>query len=456
MQKDFVMKRFFFLICLTLALSACQRDDGPPDRTPALSQRPAVSYPTKPLLIESVIPTMVETPAEALPVWRQYEPGRPILVLLANNPSLRPYPEQLSAQIRTLVTSGDQAAMRNSARASVANPLLLPDMALSAALDAGFFSQVIWQIPLKPDANLTLEQFLSDGIAQGVLNELEAQSFRAEGMDFVGSIRGTPFRVTNAAIPPQTSPVLLHIEIGYLQPGYVSEIRKPLHQHVWEKLSKLRDARLRVIDCTISYSNVTGELPLATRFLGGVIRDMLAQPHLLDQEPSAQVSLRAKAMYLENFFRKEEVLGKYHELEKMAPQEASVKYSLYQTLRRVNRTDEALEKLDQAVALDPVYGLEYIDLAQLALKKQRLTGALQMCEKAVKIFPDNPFITFTQARILVQMGQHEKAKTLVDPLLAMTWSDVYYPQMKGEIAALLHVAGGAGSTGFDHGSGQKF
>lgn len=435
------MKKILLLICLALAISACKRDEPLPAPRPAAPPTlPLVIYPAKNFLVESVTPLLVETTAEALPLWRHYAPGRPTLVLLAAKPALRPYPEELKSAISELVKTAEQPELRRKTISTVANPLLLPDMALSAALDAGFFAQVIWSIPLQPETTLSLEQFRAELIAQKVLSVAEAAAFREEGGSFVGTIRNIPFLATTKEIPAQSGPVLLHIDLTYLQPGYQGEIRTPLHLHLRETLKKLRTSRLQVIASTIALSNLSGELPLSTRFLGGMIRDIFVRPQQLDQAPTALEVLRADAMYRVNFFRKEEIVEKYLLMEKAAPLDPSVKYDLYQSLRQVNRTDESLQKLQQAVVLDSIYCLEYLDLAELAMEKKRPEGALQMCTLAAKIFPENPFIPFFQARIYLELGQREKVKELLSPLQAMTWSKVYFPEMKDEIAGLLAAA----------------
>ena len=205
-------------------------------------------------------------------------------------------------------------------------------------------------------------------------------------------------------------------------------------------LIRLRESRLPVIAATVSFSNLSGELPLSTRFLGGMVREFFSDPKRLDAAPSGQEKLRADAMYLENFFRKEEVLERYLAMEKAAPQDPSVKYDLYQTLRQFNRIKEAQEKLSAAVALDPVYGLEYLSLAELALEKERPDGALQMYEKAAAIFPDNPFILIYKARVYALLGHPEKVIEILSPLQAVAWSDIYFPQTKADVEGMLAAA----------------
>ena len=447
------MKKFFLLLCLATLLGACQRDQPseplpstapgqpPVASVPTLqvaSPSPAqVTPPTKRLLVDGVTPVVVETPAEALPTWRQYASVRPTLLLLASDPSLLPYPERIKAEVLNLARMADIPTLRKSALPTLANPILLPNMALAAALDAGFFGKVIWLIPMKPDTTLTLEAFRARLVAQGILTETEAAAFRDEGGSFVGTVRNVPFTATTKTLPPQKEPLLLHLDLSYFRPGYHSEIREPLHHHVRGLLISLRESHLSVLATTVSLSNLSTELPLTTRFLGGMVSRLFVEPKRLDEALSSQEALRADAMYLSNFFRKEDVLEKYLLMEKAAPRDPSIKYDLYLTLRQFNRVEEAQEKLREAVVLDPIYGLEYLVLAELALQKERPDGALQMFDKAAAIFPENPFIPLYKARLYAQLGHPEKVKEILAPLQEVIWSDLYFPQMKAEVDGLL-------------------
>lgn len=459
------MKKILFLISLALCLTACQHDNTAPekkaDQPPGLvapaapvkppmpvsppipaqaASQPPANSPARPLPAATGSTILVETTAEALPIWRKYASERPTLLLMASEPALLPYPEELKGAVLELARCAEQPALRKTAIASVANPILLPEMALSAALDAGFFSRVIWLIPLKSGTTLTLEQFRAKLLAQGVLTEKEAADFRDVEGNFVGTVRNIPLLATTTTIPALSGPVLLHFDLSYLRSGYHSEIRKKLHLHVRETLQRVRDSHLQVLATTIALSNLTGELPLQTRFLGGMVRNYLVHPQQLEQAVSRHDGLRADAMYLGNFFRKEEVLMKYQTMEKAAQRDPSVKYDLYQILRQFNRIEEAQEKLAQAIALDPIYALEYLVLAELAMEKQRPDGALQMYEKAEAIFPENPFIPLQKAQIYLQIGHPEKVQEILAPVQTITWSNVYYPQMQAEIDGLLVAA----------------
>jgi predicted Zn-dependent protease len=108
------------------------------------------------------------------------------------------------------------------------------------------------------------------------------------------------------------------------------------------------------------------------------------------------------------------------------PQDASAHYDLYQSLRQFTQVDEAFEHLDQAVNIDPVYGVEYLILADLAMEKMRPVGAIKMLEKAADIFPENPFIEMSLADVMIRTGEKGKALTILTALQEIPWSTTYH------------------------------
>ena len=133
---------------------------------------------------------------------------------------------------------------------------------------------------------------------------------------------------------------------------------------------------------------------------------------------------RARALYLENFFKKEEVRTIYEEMEKKAPNDPSVKYALYQILRQFKEGDRALNYLAQAVKLDRVYALEYLTLADLAQEQNLPAQVQRMLMLASEAFPDNVFMQLRLAGFLKTSGHAEMAEKLLIKLRKQPWSPV--------------------------------
>lgn len=403
-----------------------------------LQQAPAPGLATAEiqLFLQPIQAELVDYAAAALPSWRQQRNLHPTLVLLTNDPLLQPLPESLRRDIKSLLETGSPAQIIAKSNPSIHDPLLKPAMTVSAALDAGLFSRVIWVLPTPTDeGELSLETFRQQLLGIGAISQAEAETLALRDGRFAGTIRGVPWEI----VPIQgfsgaQGPAVVHLEIGFFTPLHRNEIKTPLYALVRECLFTLRDAKLDTRAVTISSPQLTGELPLNIRFLARDIAALTENPALLDGELPLNWARRQDARYLQNFIQKEKVHALYQEMEQADPQDASVQFALYQSYRELNRGGEALKKLSQAVALDPVYALEYLALAEVARQKGRPEDALRMFGLAQGRFPDNPFIALEKARLLTGQGQGREAALILEQLRQLPWSPVYYPSLPKVIA----------------------
>ena len=120
-------------------------------------------------------------------------------------------------------------------------------------------------------------------------------------------------------------------------------------------------------------------------------------------------------------------------MEKDAPKDATVQYSLYQAYRGTAEGEKALAHLKRATELDRAYGLEYVNLATLARQKGRPDETVRMLTLAAEVFPDNPFLPFELAQAHLHIGQKEKALKILDSTIKLSWSPIYYPNMAANL-----------------------
>ncbi len=438
-----MLKHLFYLVILVLSLAGCDRKKEESASTPGNSsgkQPPIIMQPSV-LLVDASETVLVETPAEVLPTWRKYSSSKPALLLMAKNPLLQTIPKEMYEQVKALAKEGEIDDFRQQALVSAVSPVMLPNMSLSAALDAGFFSRVIWVLPVLPGSSVTLEAFRKQLLELKDITQEEADSFAGGDAAFSGVVRGVPFTVVlKSSIPVIPEPVILHLDLGFLGADYKNEIKTPLYKHTDKLLSELKTRAIKILAVTISASNLTQDVSLRTRFLGSYIRSIMIDPTLLGKKLNGNATLRNEALYLGNFFKKEEVLELHRKMVANNPEDASAHYDLYQTLRQFNKIDEALEHLDLAANQDLTYAMEYLDLADVALEKNRPDGALRMLKKAATFFPDNPFLEIGQAEILIRMGYAEQLIETLAKLKKLPWSTIYHGQIPGYLDEILDAA----------------
>lgn len=437
--------RCLLLSCLILILTGCKKND-----LPLLAERPteavqpsapAIPLTAPPFLSQPLPTTIIEATNEALPIWRSFAKNRPALVIVANSPALFPIPAELRAEVDGLLKSADDKELIR--RSSPNNPdlLLLPVMSLSVALEAGWFSQVLWIFPSKQlPEQLNLATFQQQLVAAQIASPDEAASFTLNQGSFSGIIRGRPFTAAPAdALPLLEQSALLHIDVDYFKPLYHGEIKTPLYPLMIGLLNKIKAQGWKVAAATVALSNQSEGLPLSTRFLGKDLATVLQDPQMLQETFPSQWERRGNALYLENFMQKEEIRKNYLEMMKEDPGDPAVKFGLYNISRQLNKTEDALEYLRAAVQLDNIYSREYLTLSELAMQKKRPAQAVKMLQLARSAQPDNPFILTQLVRALLNTGHQVEAKTLKPELAALNWSKIYYPEQGEEAAGLISL-----------------
>lgn len=440
------MRKFIIpFLCLLLTCAGCESNQEkvapPPVATPTTT-KDEPSFKTNDISQEPIDAVLVETPTEALRVWRSFQSAKPTLVLLSKDPFFVTVPSELTTETMHFLQQGSDQDLLDGLIYPQSNPVLMPFMATSAAMKADFFSELVWVFPtsaeLKTLDSAQLKQQFTDF---GIIDSSEAANLNYKNGVFSGTVRGRPFRAVHSeALPAIQGPVLLHLDLSFFEPYYKGEIKTPIFALLQEKLHGLQATRWKALTVTLSASNLTGEIPLASRFIAPILATLFNEPDKLDQPLPKLWQQQAKALYLPNFIQTEATRDLYLEMESTHPADPALKYGLYQALRETKQPIRAMQALEQAVALDPVYGMEYLQLAPLALEKHRPDEALRMMNLAGAAFPDNPFISLEKVRTWLTMGEHEPAIALLKKLKALTWSEVYYPQMPEQIQAMLEEA----------------
>ncbi len=424
-MRSFVM---LFLVCL---LSVGNTATGRAAEPPAI-----------PLLQNSIAPALLELPTQALGQWRKFRGTKPALVLLSKDPFLQPIPAQLSKEALRLVAKGSDEELETKLFSQSSSPLLLPKMALSAAMRADLFSKVYWLLPSTAKIEqLSIEVFRQQLIASGLASKEEARGFTLADGIFSGSILGVSFKALHpSAVLKVKEPVVLHIDLSYFAPLYKDEVKTPVFALAYETLKQLRQASLQVLAVSLTAGNQTHDVPLGSRFILGVMDRLFKEPQLLDSPLPTGWEQRRQALLLPNFFKHDLERDTYLGLIKTAPADASLHYALYGAYRNLKQGNLALEALAQAVNLDPIYALEYLELAQTANKKNLPDQALRMLRLTADALPRNPFYQLYIAEALMAAGAAEQAGPLLSRLQQLPWSSVYYPDMQQKLEAMEKAA----------------
>jgi hypothetical protein len=451
------MHRTIVLICITLILLLFGCEEQNPSSTtilPALAEiktpepssastkadnsleevKPVSS--TSLLLQEPITLEFFETPSEALLQWYASRETRPALLLYANDPLLKTTTPAIQKNLLERLSEKDQTVLLYSNP----NAAIKPQMTLDVALQAGMFSAVYWVMPARMEVGeLSVEILRNQLLEMGALNSNEARTLTLKNGVFSGMVRGVPFYALHPQAEfPISGPVTFHFDLGYLTPLYKKEMKTPIFPLIYQTLRHVRGQQLQVSSASFSYSQVTGKVPLGSRFIGDVFMQLVKDPALLDERLPSAWHKRANAMYVNEMLNFRGARDLYLELAAEFPEDPSLPYALFQVSREIRTARQAaLGLLAGAVQRDPVYAYEYLQLAPLAREKGRSDEALRMIKLAHEAIPDNPLITLELARAYLAAGENDKAMPLLQRLITLNWSPTIYSGMPTLLEQLL-------------------
>lgn len=425
------------LTLAALATSGCERTQPKADLAPS----PAASSATRRLLQESIEPTLVELPSQALPAWRQA--GEPLpLLLFSNDPFLQSIPAELEEQAMALATRGSVEELTAFASYRRAAPRLLPFQTLRAALKGRLVSQLIWIFPNTAEGQAPdLETFRRQLVERGALSAEEAQSLRLEAGVIRGEIQGIPFQAgpLSAGRLPE-GPCQVHIDLSYFTPLYKDEVRTPVFELLRQFCADLADAAVPATGVSLSYSTLEGLLPLDLRFLMANLASLMQAPQRLKEDLPSPWRERGDALYLATFMQTEKVLEKNLQALAAAPDDPAIHFDLYRSYRAAKNGEKALEHLAHAVRHDRGYAFEYLDLAATARERGEPGDVLEMLELARRALPEDPFIPMLLLEGQLASGDKAAARTLVRSLRGLPWSPVYFPGVPERLQQLASQA----------------
>jgi len=433
MKNTLTILGLLFAIVLSLASTGCESRDKTQEIPPQPTRPPVTVEPQVPFRAP-ISPAVYELPSGAIATWRQFSGNRPPLLLFSAHPFLEPLDEKSIEEVRQLIASGSDDEIIRRGQLFVPDPAFFPLQTLSAALDSSLFSELIMVLPLRGTIEETpFEKIKEQAVSSGFLSEAESKAMSMQNGVITGSVRGVPLRLVHPdALPEIATPLILHIDLGYFKNLYISEIKTPAYDLLLQTATSIRDHYYNTIAVTLSYSNQEIGLSLDSRFIIRYLADILADPALLDEQPQSW-RLLAEVRYLSNMYMESKAREMLIQNAEIGTEDPAYLFALATSQFQERQAKAAFATLDRAVALDPGYGLEYLNLAQrgdvLGLKDK----ASELFSKAAKVFPSDPFIRQQMAEYLIRTGRGQEAKDILKELEALPWSK----RVHGDIPARL-------------------
>ncbi|MDO3378752.1 tetratricopeptide repeat protein [Geoalkalibacter halelectricus] len=437
-------KLLILFITLTLAFTlGCRREDPPAPITAPVSDPPTIAEipppPSGPEQAENADPSaLLEFPTLALPHWRALQGEDATLVLLSQNPFLDPIPPAMQQAALNLTRTADADELRLRAAPDRPDPLLLPSQAVRAALEAEFFTRVVWLLPTTASVeSLDLDIFRRQLVETGILSAPEAESLVVIPGGFGLTLAGVPVdALVPEYLPRLSGPLALHVDLSYFQILYRNEVKSPVFELMRQTLADLPLSDWDLRAATLSLGQGEGRVSADMRFLGHRLARIFAEPDMLQRPPPRPWHEHGDILYLATFLEMDRVLDAAREAAARWEEDAPLQFELYRALRTRRAGSEALDTLGRVVALDPGYAVEYLNLAALARTRELPDQELRMLKLSAAQDPRNPFPLLRMAEIHLDLGQTAAAEKLLTELAALPWSVEYYPWIPPYIASL--------------------
>ena len=413
-----------------------------PAVTTMAPQSAPVAIPAHILFIDKVTPAVYELPSGALATWRQFAANKPALVLFAAHPLLDPLHAGDRDAVRNFVLTAPPDELVRRGRALTADPMLTSPQTLSAAIEAGLISELIFVQPTtKASDKISLSAFQQKAFAAGFFTEQEALALTLADGVISGTVRGLPFRCVHPEkLPKLAGPVLVHIDLGYFKDLFVDDIKSPPYGLLYDLITAIRASGWSTRAATLSYSNQEAEFSLETRFLISNLADVLERPEWLASGSPITWKMRADARYARAMIDETTAEELTAQAVAVSPDDPDALYDLAHLRLTQKRSEEALPLLDRATALDPGYALANLELIEIAVSLGNWKTAEELSRKAAAAMPDNPFIRIGLADLLIRRERGSEALPLLRDLQQLPWSPAYHPDTPGLLREMIEVA----------------
>jgi len=383
-------------------------------------------------------PSLVEFPAEAVPLWRCEEVS-PSLILFSSDPFLEFPPEENSSKAVELFRTGSSAEISRRVRFEISDPLLLPNNTMRMALRSGVISELVWVLPVDEKGSLADTNVLYDWLLQQEqfsAEEKESMKPTAEGV--VGVVEKRPFRAVAASILktwPQKARI--HVDLTFVDTLYQNEINTPIYLLLKTRLYPVFSKENDPGKVSVSYSTANGDVSVQLRFVGETLVDIAGDPAILDRPLNDIWRGRRDILYLENFHQLEKMLRIASDNVASLPENASGYFDLYRVFYLRKDMESAIRALESACKLDLGYVPAFRSLARQAYQQGDFQLAVSYLKRAFAIDPANPFIQIDLVDSLLMSGQRDEATHIVNDLKKLHWSEIYYPMMTRSLENLL-------------------
>lgn len=415
---------FFLLVLLVLSLFLSGCDKNAPVPTAAV---PAPKDLLKLPFQDPITPQLFELPSGALTVWRQFGKYQPALVLFTAHPFLDSIPQEQMEIVKKFIQDASDAEIIRRGQVDTADSIFLSSEVTSIAINEHFISEIILVLPKKPKtAGISLELFRAQALESTFLTQKESAALILENGVISGVVRGVPLRVvTLDTLPKLSTPVVIHLDLGFFKDSYTDEIKTPVYDLLYQTANSLQTAAYPTLAFTLSFSNREFNYSLESRFMVRDFAETVENPDFLHIKSPPTWNLRSTALFSRVMFLETRAKELIAQAAQITPPDPAALYAQALELLAGHNAEKGFSLLDQAVRLDKEYGLAYKELALKGMEIGNVSKAIDLQTKACALFPENPFLRLQLANMLILDNRGKEALPLLEELSQQPWAPGY-------------------------------
>lgn len=399
---------------LSAGLTGCSKEQ---EEVPVKRQPEVATYR---LMRDAVVPTLIEGNDGLLPLLKGA--SGVTLILCSPSPLLEPVPGEGLQRLQAASSAGDIVASRTG---RTADPLILPEMTLSAVIELGLVSRVVWVLPAASEG-MTIDHEALTTYLGSLSRKIDPLVEVVAGLRYRTTIDGIPFEIALGMIPPVETPAWLHLDLAQILAEYRGEVKHPMLMQVGGMLAGWRSNNLSVAGVTISYSTHTGDVPLSMRVLGSMVGELIAEPSRLDEEIDPLYEKWGRLLYLEAFFSYEEIGNLLTGMLEISTDRAWVWYANYSFAKKMGGFPAAEKFLAEAVKRDVGYAMEYINVAVDDGERFRKETVIELTRQAVAATKGDPLFVVTLCEELRNAERWNELESCIGRARQYPWSSIYY------------------------------
>lgn len=443
-----MISKRFFLLCLGLSLgmlAGCQgqsSNQGAPAKggvsttiSPAASSAVGPAAPAATSSPSAASSALTKAPAggvyllkdlsQTLALWGRSGATRATVLHIDAHHDLLPRPQDWQVlETKNLLRAGNYGALDRAGLfyPPAAKPLYNSNNYLNMAYQLGIADSIYWVVPVKgtPSAEelAGFKKYLIESSAPSLRGEFEKLELVPPYL--VGKLGGVPLTIGSLSDfkPASDAAVLVDIDLDFFFDLYKNPVAESYLEVLGKFVRYLQEKGMNDKLTSIAFSQHGGDFPIEQRYLGVLLKQMLANPTLLDGAAPPAWQLKAEATHEEYFRQYDKAIALYLEIIKIEPKNADAYFSLAMNQLASEDVEAAVKSMTTAYRIDDAYIQGFITAGTIMLGKKEEDIGLHFLKTAERLAPKSLPVLDVLGNAYHNLGDYPRAISYYQKVIA--------------------------------------